>query len=337
MAHKFWSTTTKTLFLTLRHTLPTRGKAFRLESTSSSHKTPSLGHHVMDLRCDDNEDAKMLSKLINALGGPIYATEDLAWASSMPQGKLLLEWLSSQVPHGELALKRPQADGDVIYQAALQSIALHDQELLESVSDLLSDDCHSSSLVPTKAPDSLIDSTRIRQRGDQMGLEHPRDTKDPSPSGVSNSCNPLRIYSIILNLTSAKSRLSEEEAELLEKETRLLRYRLSRSKWVHDCGHQALQLIISPRVAARELAQTIKTLQSEIETVGKEVRLQDAKLSELGINVRLRCLARTFLLTMVLYRRTTLSLGLRGPPRDCCTFRRQVVVDMRLSHCIICS
>ena len=104
----------------------------------------------MDPRSDNTEDAKILSKFISALGGPIYATEDLAWASSMPQGKLLLEWLSSQGPRWDVALNRSQAGDDVIYQTALQPIALHHQELFELVSDLLSDDCHSSSLVPTK-------------------------------------------------------------------------------------------------------------------------------------------------------------------------------------------
>ena len=39
------------------------------------------------------------------------------------------------------------------------------------------------------------------------------------------------------------------------------------------------------RVAAKELAQTIKTLQAEIEAVGRDAHVQDAKIGELAIEV----------------------------------------------------
>ncbi|EPT00401.1 hypothetical protein FOMPIDRAFT_1122783 [Fomitopsis schrenkii] len=151
----------------------------------------------MELNEDNSQNANMLAKSINALGGPDHATEDFAWASSMPQGRSLLEWLSSQIQCQNLVLKGKGPDEAIAYQASLQPIALHDQELLD-----------------------------------------------------------------------ADSRFCQEESELLEKETRLLKHRLNRSK-----------------ISARDLAQTNKTLQSEVEVVEREVRLQDAKLSELCINV----------------------------------------------------
>ena len=85
---------------------------------------------------DDRDYTKTLIGIIDSLGGPRYAAEDLAWASSMPQGKRLLEWLSAQVPREDAGLNAPQLDEEVVYQAAVQPIALHEQELLELVRDL---------------------------------------------------------------------------------------------------------------------------------------------------------------------------------------------------------
>ena len=85
----------------------------------------------MDPRTDELEYAEMLSALISSLGGPTCAAGDLAWASSMPQGRSLLQWLSSQISHGDVISKGSQSGNDIKCQAALQSIALHDQELLE--------------------------------------------------------------------------------------------------------------------------------------------------------------------------------------------------------------
>lgn len=101
----------------------------------------------MELNEDNSQNANMLAKSINALGGPDHATEDFAWASSMPQGRSLLEWLSSQIQCQNLVLKGKGPDEAIAYQASLQPIALHDQELLELVRDSLSDDW-SSGLVP---------------------------------------------------------------------------------------------------------------------------------------------------------------------------------------------
>lgn len=99
-----------------------------------------------------------------------------------------------------------------------------------------------------------------------------------------------RIYSNILHLSSADSRFAEEESELLDKETRLLKHRLNRSKYVYvSLTIRLLKLIFYPRVAARDLAQTIKTLRSEVEATEKEVCSENAKLSELCVDVCVCC------------------------------------------------
>ena len=85
----------------------------------------------MDPHTDELEYAEILSALVGSLGDPTYAAGDLAWASSMLQGRSLLQWLSSQISHGDVMSKGPQSGNDIKCQAALQPIALHDQELLE--------------------------------------------------------------------------------------------------------------------------------------------------------------------------------------------------------------
>ena len=63
-----------------------------------------------------------------------------------------------------------------------------------------------------------------------MDPARPQDIKALCLSGMPNSCISRRIYAIILYFTSANSRLSKEEAELVQKETQLLKHRLNRSK-----------------------------------------------------------------------------------------------------------
>lgn len=84
----------------------------------------------METNDEPYQVASVLAKSINALGGPEHAADDLAWASSMPQGKALLEWLSSQVQCENLVSTGSET---ITYQASLQPIALHEQEILEFV------------------------------------------------------------------------------------------------------------------------------------------------------------------------------------------------------------
>ena len=85
----------------------------------------------MDKHINSGDYTRTLIGIIDSLGGPRYAAEDLAWASSMPQGKRILEWLSAQIHAG---LNASQLDEELVYQAAIQPIALHEQELVELVS-----------------------------------------------------------------------------------------------------------------------------------------------------------------------------------------------------------
>ncbi|KAH9920921.1 uncharacterized protein B0H18DRAFT_880598 [Fomitopsis serialis] len=133
---------------------------------------------------------------ISTLGGPTYAAEDVAWASSVPQGKILFEWLASQVQCGSAPSDVPQSGGEIYYQSGLDPIALHEQEVRDIRSDSM-----------------------------------------------------------------------DQESELLESEARLLRHRSKSSK-----------------IAAKNLAQTGKTLQLDVEAIGREILQQDAKVSELCIS-----------------------------------------------------
>ncbi|KAH9834128.1 uncharacterized protein C8Q71DRAFT_859792 [Rhodofomes roseus] len=174
---------------------------------------------------EDTNGAHTIVKFISSLGGPVYAAEEVAWASSVPQGKALLEWLASQVRHHAIATHIEGGGDDVVeYRASLDPIALHERELRELFSATTSEQ-----------------STRVRSNNAAGYI---------SPS-----------------ILSTRSSLMEKESELLEDETRLLKHRLKSSK-----------------VAAKDLTQAIKALQIEVETVGKEIQQQDARLNELCIN-----------------------------------------------------
>ncbi|KAJ7125280.1 hypothetical protein C8R44DRAFT_782778 [Mycena epipterygia] len=71
------------------------------------------------------EISKTITTIVSLLGGPELNPEDIDWASDLPAGRKLLEWLVSQV--------QPELDGTGVefgpIRAALQAIALEDDEL----------------------------------------------------------------------------------------------------------------------------------------------------------------------------------------------------------------
>ncbi|KZT69629.1 hypothetical protein DAEQUDRAFT_245887 [Daedalea quercina L-15889] len=175
----------------------------------------------------DTDAADILVGALRSLGGPVYAAEDVAWASAMPQGRELLEWLALQVECGEGPREILHREDSLKYWFALGPITLHGRELRELSSA-------TNQLTNASYPDDTV-----ARSAEYMG--------------------PATL--------SAGIRVTEEEAELLEDETTLLRCRVSRSK-----------------VAARCLTQTIKALRVEVEENNEELSRQDANLSELCIN-----------------------------------------------------
>jgi len=75
------------------------------------------------------EISKTVSTIVSLLGGPELNPKDIDWASDLPAGRKLLEWLVSQVqPELEDELDGTGAESGSI-RAALQAIALEDDEL----------------------------------------------------------------------------------------------------------------------------------------------------------------------------------------------------------------
>lgn len=70
-----------------------------------------------------------MASLIRTLGGPIYAPQDFEWATILPAGKALIEWLAAQAQIPGLSEEEENAIEH--YQASLDSIALHAEEVQE--------------------------------------------------------------------------------------------------------------------------------------------------------------------------------------------------------------
>lgn len=75
-------------------------------------------------------------RIISHLGGPECSEEELIWATDIPSGKQLLEWLASQgsattelcSDAGAQQLDSVPNPQDVLYQTVLSKIALYKEE-----------------------------------------------------------------------------------------------------------------------------------------------------------------------------------------------------------------
>ncbi len=87
-----------------------------------------------------NQASKTISQvldLVSHLGGPNRTEDELKWASDIPAGKQLLEWLASQLPDPTLTdgvagsnhNAGPTHDVSGLIQTAVFPIALHGEEV----------------------------------------------------------------------------------------------------------------------------------------------------------------------------------------------------------------
>lgn len=66
--------------------------------------------------------------MIRTLGGPRFSPGDFEWATSLPAGKNLIDWLASQA-----ATEASEGHAGINSTVALHSIALHEAEIKEYV------------------------------------------------------------------------------------------------------------------------------------------------------------------------------------------------------------
>lgn len=73
------------------------------------------------------ESTQTLASMIRTLGGPRFSPGDFEWATSLPAGKNLIDWLASQA-----ATEASEGHAGINSTVALHSIALHEAEIKDA-------------------------------------------------------------------------------------------------------------------------------------------------------------------------------------------------------------